>query len=185
MELIVTSREGKKKSEAKRIRREGNIPAILYSRGQESKKIVIDGVLFNKFLRKMVPGTLASQIFTLNFEGKSMRTLVKDVQYKITTYDVIHLDFDELVDGKYVTLNVPIRCVGVADCVGVKLGGVLRQSIRFIRIRVLPKNIPSHFELNVSNLDIAETIKLSTIELPSDASAISDLKEVAVVVARR
>lgn len=184
MELNVATRSAKK-SETKKLRREGKIPAILYSKGEKGREIVIDGVTFKKILNTTPTGTLSSKIFSLKGMGKTLRAIVKEIQYNITTYDVIHLDLEELHDNVPVTLNIPLVCVNTVDCVGVKLGGVIRQVIRQVRVTCLPKDIPSQFELDVRDMNLGQTKRLNTLEIPKEIRPAVDLKEVAVVIARK
>ncbi|EPP39191.1 ribosomal protein L25, Ctc-form, partial [Chlamydia psittaci 84-8471/1] len=65
------------------------------------------------------------------------------------SYKVIHLDFEELIEDRDVKLNIPIRCINAVDCVGVKLGGSLRQVIRALRVVCKPKDIVPYLELDV------------------------------------
>lgn len=185
MKLAVTKRTEEKKSELGRLRREGGIPAILYSKGEEGRKLVVSGNAFKKMLAKFPKGTLSSKVFILVLDGQEIKALVKDIQYRVTTYDIIHLDFEQLHDDCEVTLNIPITCTGVVDCVGVKLGGVLRQVIRQVRVRTLPKNLPDEFTLDVRDLGLGQSRRLRDLAIPSGVRPISDLKEVAVVVSRR
>ena len=185
MEFVVTTRAPLGKSEAKKIRRAGNVPAILYSRGEKGKDIVVDGAEFKKMLNTIDKGTLSSKIFILKHDGEKIRAILKDLQYDVTTYNVVHLDFNELHDKDPITLNIPIKCINIVDCVGVKLGGAVRQVIRYLRVRCLPKVIPSHFELDVRELNLGQILRLADIEIPSGVRPITNLKEVAVVVARR
>src|SRR5690348_11485465 len=138
MKLTVKPRVGEKKSDIKQIRREGNIPAIVYSSKGQPKKIVVDGVEFSAVLRQMQLGHLPTTLFTLVDGNAQQRVIIKDVQYDLTTYNVAHLDFAELVDDVPVSVKVPVTCTGVAECVGVKLGGFLRQVLRHIKVECLP-----------------------------------------------
>ncbi len=110
MELPVTSRAAGKKTETKKIRREGNIPAILYSHGKEGEALTVDGKAFQKALYRLPKGSLGTQIFTLKKDGKEIRALVKDVQYKCTNYDLHHLDFEEIDEKVPVKVKVALRC---------------------------------------------------------------------------
>lgn len=182
MELTVTPRT---KSETNKIRREGNIPAILYSKGLKGEEIVVEGGDFKKVLNRLEPGTLSAQIFTLMINGKKRRAIVKDIQYHITTYAVLHIDFEELHEDVPVSLNIPLRCTFSAECLGVKLGGIFRQITRSLRVRCLPKDIPTHFELNVRDLGLGQAMKLEQIALPKGVKAMANLNDVAVVISRR
>lgn len=193
MELTVASRAPGKKSQTKKTRREGSIPAILYSLGEKGEEVVVNGLTFKKLLNTIEPGTLSSMVFTLSHQdkkfighqGKQVRAILKDIQYNITTYDVIHLDFVALHDDVPVTLNIPIKCTNTVDCQGVKLGGVFRQMVRHLKVRCLPKDIPSHFEIDVRDLNLGQSVKLESIRLPHGVTPVEDLKAVAVVIARR
>lgn len=186
MKLNVFKRELLKKSEAKRLRREGSIPAVVYSQGKETLPVFVDAAEYNALLRTVVPGRLATTVFTLKDEsGKERRAVIKDVQYHITTYAVQHLDFEFLSDNVPVSLNVPIEFVGAVDCVGVKLGGVLRQVIRSLRVRCLPKDIPTSFPLDVRNMGQNDAKKLSDLEIPKSVRPMANMNEVAVIIAKR
>jgi len=186
MKLKVFKRELIKKSESNRIRREGNIPAVLYVRGKSTDAIVVEGSEFNTLLRNVQPGRLSTTLFMLKDEnGKERRAILKEIQYHPTTYKVQHLDFEELYEDTKVTLNIPIECTGVVDCVGVKLGGVLRQVIRKLRVRCLPKDIPTVFYVDVKNMGQNDKIRLAELEIPQTVRPVVDLNEVAVIIAKR
>lgn len=186
MKLNVFKRELIKKSESNKIRREGNIPAVMYIRGKSTDAIVVDGSEFSALLRTVQPGRLSTTVFSLKEEnGKERRAILKEIQYHPTTYKVQHLDFEELFDDVKVTLNVPIECTGVVDCVGVKLGGVLRQVIRKLRVRCLPKDIPSVFFIDVKSMGQNDKKRLAELEIPQTVRSVVDLNEVAVIIAKR
>lgn len=186
MKLKVLKRTILKKSELNRIRREGNIPAAMYVRGQATDNLSVNGSEFSAHLRAVQPGHLSTTIFVLVDEnGKERRAILKDIQYQPTTYKVQHLDFEELFDDVKVNVKVPIECVGVVDCVGVKLGGVLRQVIRHLRVRCLPKDIPNNFQLDVRSLEQRQSRRLKDLEIPQSVRPLMDLNEVAVIIAKR
>lgn len=186
MKLKLLKRTAESKSEVKRLRREGNIPAIIYVQGKAAETIAVNNNELASLMRQIIPGRLSTTVFTLATEnGKERRVLIKDIQYNITTYDIIHLDFEELHDGQKVNVNVPIECTGVADCAGIKLGSVLRQVIRYIRIRCLPRDIPAVFELDVKELGPRESKRLKDLAMPNTIRPLADLNEVAVVLVKR
>ncbi|MBJ7449987.1 MAG: 50S ribosomal protein L25/general stress protein Ctc [Parachlamydiales bacterium] len=185
MELTTFKRSRAKKCEVNVIRREGNIPAVLYSKGQAGENIAVNGSEFKAILRKVKPGCLSTTIFDLQIDGKNCRAILKDIQYCITDYEVIHLDFEELFDDVKVNVNVPIQCTGLLDCVGVKLGGVPRQVIRSMKVNCYPKDIPSEFLLDVKELGIKQTKRLADIAVPENVRPIANMNEVAIVIAKR
>lgn len=185
MKLTAHVRASTKKSDTKQIRREGNIPAILYSADQPNVQLTLKGDEMGAILRNMKPGHLGTTIFHLNLNGKEKRAIIKDIQYQLTTYEVSHIDFEELFDDVPVSVKVPIQCTGVADCVGVKLGGFLRQVIRHVRVECLPKHIPAQFLIDVQDLGIKQSKKLSDIAIPQGVKPLAKLDEVVVVVSKR
>lgn len=185
MKLTVTKRTAGKKTENKQIRREGNIPAVLYSKGEKGEEIVVDGIAFKKILNTTPTGTLSSKVFLIDLEGKTVQAIVKDIQYNITTYDVIHLDFEQLHEDHHVSVKVPIRCTNVADCVGVKLGGAVRIVVRHVPVVCLPKDIPAEFEVDVRDMGVGQMKKLSALNIPEGVRPTINLNEAAVVIAKK
>ncbi len=185
MELSLTKRTARKKSETNKIRREGNIPAVLYSKGKKGEDVVVDGNAFKKLLNKIESGTLSSKVFTLHVDGKPVKAIIKDIHYHVTTYEPLHIDFTELHEDSLVTLNIPVTLTGVIECAGVKLGGVLRQVIRYVKVRCLPKDIPDQFDLDVRHLLTGQSVRLNKLSIPSSVEPVINLNEVAAVVGKR
>lgn len=186
MKLQVTPRKANKKSEVNKLRREGFIPAVLYVKGKEGEVFSLNSTEFNAFLRSIQPGHLPTSVFTLvDSKGHERRVIIKDIQYNITTYEVIHLDFEELVKDQKINVKVPIECIGQAECMGIKLGGVLRQVIRHVKVRCLPKDLPSFFQLDIRELAMQQSKRLSDLQIPEGVRPLADLNEVAAVIVKR
>jgi len=186
MKLAAFKRTGKKKSEAKDIRREGDIPAVLYGPKIKPENIFVKGAEFHAMLRKLGEGRLATTVFQIELEKKTYNAIIKDIQYFVTQFKRIqHVDFEALADDVPVNVNVPIQYTGVVDCAGIKLGGILRQVIRSVKVRCLPKHIPEQFQIDVKELQIGGAKRLSDIEMPKEVRPMAQMKEVAVVIAKR
>lgn len=188
MKLQIVPRTSNKKSEANQLRREGFIPAVIYTKGTPCETIAIKKSEFADLMRGVLPGHLPTTVFTLNAKegkGKGRRVIIKEIQYKVTNYEVLHLDFEELHDDVKVKVKVPIECVGAVDCVGIKLGGVLRQVIRYLRVRCLPRDIPSSIEVDIRSMQLGESKRLVQLALPANVTPMADLNEVAVLIVRR
>ncbi len=197
MKLAVKARVGEKKKDIKEVRRDGNIPAVIYSSKSQADKLIVDGAEFKTVLRQMKPGQLPTKVFTLSDGTRERRAIVKDIQYHLTTYVVSHIDFEELVPDVPVRIKVPVNCVGVVDCAGVKLGGFLRQVMRHVRIECLPKDIPEEFVVDVKDLGIRQSRRLKDAgclvgqkhlksgALPEGMRLLVSPEEVLVVVAKR
>lgn len=186
MKLTVSKREAAKKSAAKQLRREGKIPGVIYSRGQAGEAVTVDASEFGAVLRTITKGALPTTMLTLvDADGKERRAIIKGIQYNVTSYDVIHLDFEELHDDAKVNVKVPIEFTGIAACAGVKHGGVLRKVVRHVPVQCLPKDIPSHFELDVADLEIQGTRRIADIAIKPGVRCLMPVGEVAVVISKR
>ncbi len=185
MKLSVEKRSDLKKSITKKLRKTGFIPAVVYGKGKEVENIIVDHSEFRKGLNKLVPGALPVTVFTIEEAGSSFKAVLKDIQYHVTTYDILHLDFERLSDEAIVRVRVPIRCTGEDVSPGVKQGGVLRTVIRHLRVECLPKDIPSEFIIDASDLNMRQAKRLSAITLPEGVKPVADLNEVAAIIAKR
>jgi len=186
MKLNVFQRAAKSKGEVKQLRREGKIPAVLYVRGKASEAIYVNEAEYKALLRNLKKGRLSTTKITLADEsGKERLAIVKEIQYHVTTYRVIHLDFEQLLDDVKVKVNVPIEFTGVVDCTGIKLGGVLRQVIRGLKVHCYPRDLPVFFEMNVKALSLKETRTLRELSIPQGVIPLAPLDEVCVLIAKR
>lgn len=186
MKLSLFARASNKKGEVKKIRREGNIPGVLYGVQKETRNIYIKGEELQAIFRTLKSGLLATTVFTLEDGGKTVSAIVKDIHYHPTTYIPQHIDFLVLETDTAVSVNVPIVVLGSADCPGIKLGGFARQPIRALTVKCLPKDIPQQFFLNIQDLQLAQSKRLSDIEIPSSVKPMAkNMNEVAIVIAKR
>ena len=185
MKLKVLNRQKGPEGTPNRLRREGKIPAVLYRGGEEAQQLVIETSEFQGVLRQIPQGTLATMVFELDFEGKKVKALIKEIQYQPTTYSVIHIDLLAVVPQALVRVRVPLRCTGMAQCAGVRLGGILRPVMRSIPVRCKPDAIPEELVVDVRDLGIRQSRRLRDISFPEGVTPLMDLNEVAVVVAKR
>ncbi|HAZ15101.1 MAG: 50S ribosomal protein L25/general stress protein Ctc [Chlamydiae bacterium GWC2_50_10] len=185
MKLTAKVREKEKKRDAIRIRREGDIPAVLYTPGKATRLLTVKGDEFAALVRTIKKDHLSTTKICLDVEGKSRDVIVKDIQYHPTSYQVIHLDFEELLEDVPVTIPVPVNCTGVMECAGIKLGGYLRQVMRQVKVQCLPKIIPASFDLDVSQLGILQSLRLSDLKIPEGIRPLANLSEVVVVIVKR
>jgi large subunit ribosomal protein L25 len=185
MKLNVSKRAGENKSELTKLRYEGDIPAVVYKPGQPSEKVTVKGSDFAAVIRGLKKGYLPTTIFEMEVDGKSRRAIVKDIQYHPTTYRILHLDFQMLEDKTEVEVRVPVTFEGVAECVGVKLGGFVRQVIHHVKVRCLPKDIPAEFTLDIRGLSIGEAKRVGDIAIGEAVRSLVPKKEIIVVIAKR
>ncbi len=185
MKLAVKSRVSEKKKDVKEIRRAGHIPAIIYSSLGTPEKLIVDGTEFRTVLREMIPGRLPTMVFTLSDGKKERKAIIKDIQYQVTTYNVSHIDFEELVDQVPVRVKVPVSCIGLMECLGIKLGGFLRQVLRHVKVECLPKHIPTEFIVDVKDLGIRQSKRLKDIVMPAGVRPLTAPEDVVVIIAKK
>lgn len=186
MELKLHRRQTEKKSSISQARRDGLIPAVVYKQGQPGHAIAVEESAFSAFMRRLKPGHLpTTRLKLMDEKGKPIEVIVKEIQYHPTTYRVLHLDFLELAADAEISVKIPIECTGVADCLGVKQGGVLRQVLRTVRVRCLPKHLPHSFTLDVKDLGMGHSRRLKDIVMDKGVRPLDALNEVAVVIAKR
>ena len=185
-EIQISERSAKTKGEAKQLRREKQIPVCIYSKGKPADTASCALTDFETILRKLKPGFLPTTIFALKGEkGKARRAVIKDMQYKPTTYEVLHLDFQELHDDTEIDIKVPIDCLNTLDCTGVELGGFLRTLIRHLNVRCLPRNIPTHFEVDVKDLALNQNRRISDLKSPKGVRALRKTEEIIVSLLKK
>jgi large subunit ribosomal protein L25 len=147
-----------KKSQTKGLRREGKIPAIYYFHKQRPIPLAVD---LKEFHNAMQSG---SHIFKIDLGDKSRSCVIKDIQYDPVTDNIIHIDFMGVTLKETIHIQVPIHLSGTA--VGVKeFGGVLEQHLWELDVKCLASNIPEDVTVDVTNLNIGESISVGDIEL--------------------
>ncbi|MEO5580727.1 MAG: 50S ribosomal protein L25, partial [Gemmatimonadaceae bacterium] len=121
-------------------------------------------------------------VIDLSFDGKSSRTLIREIQRHPFKRQILHVDFQELVAGEKVIVRLPIILMGTPD--GVRMdGGVLDQTLRELEVEVDPANIPNHVEVDVTALIIGSSVHVSDLVLPEGVEIIGDTDASVCVVA--
>jgi len=147
------------KSGTKKLRKEGSIPGVFYSRN--SKPIHID--VPDKAINPLV-FTSKTHLISLELEGhEQYECIIKDVQFDPVTDRVIHFDLFGLTKGEKITLEVPVQLVG--SPIGVKEGGVLQHVMHKVEVNCLPSNIPEHIVVDVSGLKLGDSIHIGDLQL--------------------
>jgi large subunit ribosomal protein L25 len=171
------------KGGVRRIRREGLIPAVIYSKGNEVVLESIPKAEFDKALRNMQSGFLTTTVFILkDAKGNERKALAREVQYHPTSYEVIHIDFMELDPSREITVKVPVEMLNTVDCIGSKLGGQLRYVTRHIKVRCLPGVMPSHFSIDVKEVNIRQSRRVKDIVIPTGVTCLTHANDVVLTV---
>ena len=159
--LSASPRTAGGKGAARQARFNGRIPGVIYGRGRETQAVEVEAKALEKALTGIEP---ESTIIELAFDGRTARTLIREIQRHPLRPDIIHVDFYEVRAEDKIKLKVPVRLVGTPD--GVRnAGGVLDQVTREVEIEVLPENIPERVELDVSALKIGDSLHVSNLQI--------------------
>lgn len=157
--IKASKREIGKKSELGQLRNEGKVPGVFYSAHDNPVSISVT----DKSLKPLVY-TSDTHIVALEIEGgESFDCVLKDVQFDPITDKIIHFDLFGLTSGESIQMEVPVRLVGTAQ--GVRDGGILQHLLHKLDVECLPKDIPSHFDVKVTDLKIGDSVHVSDISL--------------------
>lgn len=150
-------RENVGKKDAKAARRNGNVVCVLYG-GKEQKHFTVPEVKFDKLI--YTPDVF---IVDVELEGTVYPTIIQDLQFHPVTDKTLHADFLEIIDGKPITVSLPVKITGVAP--GVMKGGILNRKLRNIAVRGLVQDMPDYIVVDISALQIGDTIKIKDLKL--------------------
>src|SRR6058998_663489 len=159
--LAASARQATGKGAARQARFRGKVPAVIYGHGRETQSLELESQALEKALQGIEP---ASTIIELAVDGKTVKTLIREIQRHPIRPDIIHVDFYEIHASEKVKLKVPVHLVGSPD--GVRnAGGVLDQVTREVEIEVLPENIPERVELDVTALKIGDSLHVRDLTI--------------------
>lgn len=180
LEIRVDARDKKRKRDAKRLLRSGKIPGILYGPKTQAIALALDKREFSSRVADL-EGSHLVRLKSDSSELADKVALVKDMQHHPISGDVIHTDLYEVDLTAKITVNVPLHFIGKAE--GVVRGGILQPIVREIEVECLPLDIPAFFDVDVSALDIGDSVHIEELTMPEGVTAVyeSNLALVAVV----
>jgi len=161
---------------ARRLRRQGLVPGIVYQPGQPSLAFSLPGRDLRRGLHEGRTGVIDLTIG----DQPARPVLLKDWQLDAIRGDVLHVDFQEVDLTQEIEAPVPVHLVGTA--VGVRDGGVLDQPLREVVVSALPDTLPDHLEADVSELAVGDSISVSDLTAPEGVVIVSDPETVVASV---
>jgi large subunit ribosomal protein L25 len=177
--LSAQSRTSSGKGAARSLRRDGRLPAIIYGHAREPQSLSIVARDFDRLLEKYAA---ENTVIELQIEGSMSRTLIREIQRHPVKRNVLHVDFQELVAGERMVVNIPIVLQGVPA--GVRLaGGILSQVLQELECRVDPLNMPSSITVDVTEVTIGHSVHVSDISVPEGVEVLDDPESTVAVVA--
>ncbi|MFZ5625532.1 MAG: 50S ribosomal protein L25 [Gemmatimonadota bacterium] len=161
--LSANARTSTGKGAARALRRQGKVPAVIYGHGRAPESLELEATALHRTLASITGSTLID----LTIDGKApVKVLLREVQrHPVKPTEVIHLDLYEVRQDEKITVEVPVRLVGTPE--GVRHGGVLDQVMHTLEIRVFPRDLPDHIDVDVSGLLGGHSLFVRDIKVPN------------------
>ena len=165
--LKATKRTTVSTGQINKLRSDGFIPAILYG----GKKDNINLSLKKLHLRDIIKTeTFMSKVVDLNIDGSAEKVLPREVSYDPLSDEPIHIDFMRIVQGSKLILQIPVKFINLDKSPGLKKGGVLNTVRRKIELKCPAENIPNEIVIDLNNVEIGTSIKISLVKLPENVT---------------
>ena len=165
-------REARGKGGARRIRREGRIPAVIYGNKQEPVTLSLEG---RRLAQALGNPQFFIQLVDVELEGQKHRVLPREIQYHPVSDAPLHVDFLRFDPNRRIAVAVPVRFEGEKDSPGIKRGGILNVVRHEVEVNCTADNIPPEIVLDLSGLEIGDSLHASAVTLPEEVEfVISD-----------
>ena len=168
------------KGSARVLRRDGWIPAILYGAGKDPVMLSVEKLEFEAITRNQSIANVLLNLSIKNGKTTKQTVMIKEMQVHPVSLDYLHLDFYEVAMDQKIRVDVPVVTVG--QSVGVELGGILQIVRREIEVLCLPLNIPESFEVDITNLDVGDSLHVSDLPLGDGVEIVPDANLTVVTV---
>ena len=172
--LVTQPRNSRGTREARRLRKQGLIPAVVYGHGEATISVALPGEDLAKIIRH------GTHIVDLQTDGNVQKALIRDVQWDHLGRDLLHVDFARVGADERVVVTVPIEIRGVAP--GIAAGGVLDQPMHSLSVECPVVAIPEHIRVNVGELQLGEAIHVRDLQVPENVKAMADPDAIVVHV---
>lgn len=156
---------------SRRLRRDGKIPAILYGAGKDTIKLTLD---HNALFHDLEKESFHSSILNVEVDGKGERAILRDVQMHPYKPIIMHIDLQRVSAKDKIHMNIPFHFTGGEEAPGVKLeSGIISHLMTELDISCLPDDLPEYIEIDVSGLNLGDSIHISEITLPKGVESTS------------
>ena len=171
-DLNAMVRTGSGKGAARQARREGNVPGIVYGGGQDPLSIAIP---FNDLLKRLKAGRFLATLYNMKVDGQDdVRVICRNVQRDVVKDLPIHVDFMRLKRTSKIALYIPVVVEGEESSPGIRKGGVLTMVRPEVELVVTAGDIPENVTIDVSKMEIGDTLTISSVTLPQGARPVID-----------
>lgn len=173
--LTAYPRENRRRTGLKRVRGNNRVPAVIYGRHNPPQNLEVDLTDIERLIHHSATENVLVDLSVTGNEKSNRLALVQEIQHHPLRGSVLHVDFHEVVESEMVSLVIPIESVG--EAVGVKTGGGTLEHVLFkIKVRALPKNLPETLQVDVTNLQVGQSIHVGDLQLPDGVEVLADKK---------
>ena len=165
--LEVSSREGTGEGAARSARREGLVPGVVYGGGKDPVSI---NVPHNVLLKSLKAGKFLATLINLKIDGQDNTVICRAVQRDIVKDLPIHVDFLRLSERSRINLMIPVEFLNEEEAPGIKKGGMLTVVRPEVELKVRASDIPEQIDIDLTGLNIGDTIKISDVTLPKGST---------------
>jgi large subunit ribosomal protein L25 len=170
--LEVQDRNDAGKGVARKLRAQGQIPAVVYGGRRDPAKITVDRKAIAELIHKSEHGVRSIFLLKMSGTDQQRHAMIKEIQMDPISRKMTHIDFVRVLLDEKIRVSVPLHIVGVAK--GVKEGGILDWHIREIHVECLPNQIPDKIDVDVSELDAHDFLTIRDLKLPEDVKVLDD-----------
>src|SRR3989441_3349804 len=171
--LTASPRTLAKRAGVKKLRASGRVPAVIYGRRTNAQNLEVGLNEIEDLIHHSVSETILVDLVVEGGSHGPRLALLQEVQHHPLSRKVLHVDFQEVAENERVTVTVPVETVG--EAAGVKTGGGVLEHVLFkIKVRALPRDLPEVINVDVSPLEIGQSIHLNEIPLPAGVEVIGD-----------
>ncbi len=166
-ELNAEPRTDTGKGASRRLRHAGKIPAIMYGGNKDPESLTLD---HNEVIRNLEHEAFYSHILTIKVGGTETRAVMRDLQRHPSKPFVQHMDLQRVSESEKLRMHVPLHFLGEEAAPGVKAGGMVSHEIIEVEVECLPKDLPEYIEVDVSGLNVGDSLHLSDLVMPAGAT---------------
>lgn len=151
------------KGDARRLRRAGKVPAVLYGGNADPIGLVLE---HNKVVKSLESEAVYSHVLTVKVSGREERAILKGLQRHPSKPIIMHMDFQRVSRGEKIRVHVPLHFVNQDTSVGVKKGGVVTHNLVDVEVACTPDQLPEYIEVDLAHVDVGQSVHLSDLKVP-------------------
>ncbi|MGX2041974.1 50S ribosomal protein L25/general stress protein Ctc [Methylocaldum sp. MU1018] len=157
------SRANTGKGDARRLRRAGKVPAVLYGGAADPVGLVLE---HNKVVKSLENEAVYSHVLTVKVDGREERAILKGLQRHPSRPVIMHMDFQRVSGAEKIRVHVPLHFINQDIAIGVKKGGVVTHNLVDVEVACMPDRLPEYIEVDLAQVDVGQSVHLSDLKVP-------------------